>query len=50
MGCKTRSVGSTELKNVPHLSSRATDAQIKNLDAPFPGGEQISNLKRPLLS
>ena len=23
VGCKTRSVGSTELKNVPYLSSRA---------------------------
>ena len=28
---------------------RNFDAQIKDLDAQFSGGEQISNLKRPLL-
>ena len=60
VGCKIRSAGSTELKNVPYLSSRPTcynqrqcqrnfDALIKDLDVPFPEGEQISNLKKPLL-
>ena len=58
VGCKIRSAASTELKNVSYLSSRLPvqstpvqrnfDAQIKNLDAQFSGGEQISNLKRPL--
>ena len=60
VGCKIRSAGSTELKNVPYLSSRPTcynqrqcqrnfDALIKDLDVPFPEGQQISNLKKPLL-
>ena len=46
MGCEIRYIGYLydQLQ-----SQRNLDAQIKDLDAQFPGGEQIFNLKRPLL-
>ena len=53
VGCETRYVGTTKLKNITNISARVTyinayiNAQIKELDALFPGGEQIPNLKQP---
>ena len=46
MGCEIRYVGYLYDQ---FQSQRNLDAQIKDLDAQFRGGEQIFNLKRPLL-
>ena len=54
-GCEIRYVGTTELANIPYISARVTGTinfSIKNSlrsGCQFPGREQISNLKRPLL-
>ena len=54
-GCEIRYVGTTELTNIPYISANVTGTinfSIKNSlrsGCQFPGREQISNLKRPLL-
>ena len=54
-GCVIRYVDTTELTNIPYISAKVTGTinfSIKNSlrsGCQFPGREQISNLKRPLL-
>ena len=54
-GCEIRYVDTTELTNIPYISAKVTGTinfSIKNSlrsGCQFPGREQISNLKWPLL-